>query len=691
MPGEASERETLVREIFEACVDLPVSDRRILLDRCDPEVRNEVEALLEADYLDKQRLRRLDQPELLPTDSVSEGEFVGRYEILQELGRGGMGVVHLARDTVLGRQLVLKFLSPAVAADDEARGRFAGEAKAASALDHPNICTVYDVGTTEAGSMYIAMAYYEGQTLKSRIAQGPFTIEEVADTALQILSGLGSAHDAGIVHRDVKPANVMMTPRGEAKLLDFGLAKTAGPGLTRTGIVMGTLAYMSPEQVLGKEVDATTDLWSTGVMMYEMLSGQRPFRADYDQAILYAIAHEEPERLEKVAPHVPAGLCEIVHDLLRKDPGSRPGSARAVAQRLAQWSSAPTGAVATKTGRRRRFMTVVLTSAVALSVASALLLWLGGSESVAVQDLMEEAIYYRSLEGPHNTRTAIERLREVVRRDSMNAAAHAKLAEAYVLLDDEVSESLARASLQRAMLLDSTLSEAHVSRGLILELYEWDWRGAEEAFQRAVSLDPLNASAHYELGWLQLRTGRTRQALGNLRRARSVDSGSILTLFGMGVGQYYSGDYGAASTSFQQLMRQAPGHYLAWAFLLMSYLEGGQFVDATSMLNRLADPSAFYRSDLGAYYFAASGVRQSAMEVLREAGDGLSAWQRARVFAALGEFDMAILELQGSMDDPPRAMIGLGIEPAFEPLRSDARFQEMLQRLGLSSGEETVR
>jgi tetratricopeptide (TPR) repeat protein len=324
-------------------------------------------------------------------------------------------------------------------------------------------------------------------------------------------------------------------------------------------------------------------------------------------------------------------------------------------------------------------------------VASALLLWFGKSEGVAVQELMEEALYFRSLEGQHNTRTAIERLREVVRRDSMNAAGHAKLAEAYVLLDDEVSESLARASLHRAISLDSMLSAAHVSRGLILELYDWDWRGAEDAFRKAITLDPLNASAHYELGWLQLRTGRTRQAVDNLRRARSVDSGAILTLFGLGIAQYYSGDYGAASRSFQQLMGQAPGHYVAWAFLLMSYLEGGQFVDATSMLNRLADPSAFYRSDLGAYYFAASGVRQSAMEVLREAGDGLSAWQRARVLAALGEFESAIQELEGSMDDPPRAMIGLGIEPAFEPLRSDPRFQEMLQRLGLSDGEQTAR
>jgi len=177
----------------------------------------------------------------------------------------------------------------------------------------------------------------------------------------------------------------------------------------------------------------------------------------------------------------------------------------------------------------------------------------------------------------------------------------------------------------------------------------------------------------------------------SMRRARSVDSGSILALYGIGIAQYYSGNSGDASRSLQQLMRQAPGHQYAWGVLMMTYLEGGQFVDATAMLNRIADPSPACRSDLGAYCFAKSGVRQSAMEVVEELGDSVSAWNRARVFAGLGESELAIGELQGYMDDPPREMIALAIEPAFEPLCGDRRFQEMLRDLGLSGEEGTSR
>jgi tetratricopeptide (TPR) repeat protein len=601
-----------------------------------------------------------------------------------------MGVVHLARDTALDRTLVLKFLSPSIASDEQARERFAREAKAASALDHPNICTVYDVGTTSAGSMYIAMAHYEGKTLSERIAEGSFTVDEVVDIALQVLSGLGRAHDAGIVHRDIKPANVILTNRGEVKLLDFGLAKTADVGLTRSGMMMGTLGYMAPEQIQGKEVDSRADLWSTGVMLYEMLSGQRPFRGEYDQAILYSIVNEEPARLEDISPEVPAPVCEVVHGLLQKDPDMRIESAQLVSGRLKNTGALPTAGdtVGPISKGRRKWFSVIGGLAVVGLILAALALWFGKSEGAAIQNLMAEGDYFRSLEGPQYTRMAIERFREVVRRDSTYAPGYAKLAEGYILLGDDESEPLARQALQTAMALDSTASEAHVSQGLVYELYDRDWSRAEAAFRRAITRDPTNEFAHYELGWLLLRTGHTQEGRDNLRRARSLNSSSVLTLYGAGISEYYTGQYDAAARTFLQAFRQERGHQFAFFFLVMSYLHGERFVEAAELVSGIPDPSSFYRSPGGAYYFAASGVRESAMQMMSELGRDISAWERAKVFAALEENDQAIEELEGVMDDPPIVMNALGIEPAFKPLHGDPRFREMMRRLGVLPGGE---
>jgi non-specific serine/threonine protein kinase len=247
---------------------------------------------------------------------------------LEKLGEGGMGVVYKAEDTKLGRIVALKFLPPHISADREEKKRFIHEAKAASKLDHKNICTVYEIDEAEDGRMFIAMAYYEGKTLKDKIQRGPLKLEGAMDTAIQVAEGLKEAHEKNIVHRDIKPANIMVTSKGQVKIMDFGLAKLTGrTKLTKTGTTLGTVAYMSPEQTRGDKFDHRSDIWSLGVMLYEMIAGQLPFKGDYDQAVAYSIVNEEPEPLARYKTGVPDELQRIVEKTLRKDKNTRYQSA----------------------------------------------------------------------------------------------------------------------------------------------------------------------------------------------------------------------------------------------------------------------------------------------------------------------------------------------------------------------------
>ena len=227
--------------------------------------------------------------------SQAPGSTLGPYEIRSQLGQGGMGVVYRAQDPRLDRQVAIKVLPPDLTRDATAKQRFLQEAKAASALDHLNICTIHEINETADGQLYLVMAHYEGETLKERIARGPLPLDDTIDIATQVGQGLAEAHGAGIVHRDIKPANLLVTKSGTVKILDFGLAKLAGSeGVTQTGTTVGTVAYMSPEQARGEEVDHRTDIWSLGVVLYEMVSGQQPFRGENLLSISGAIQHDPP-------------------------------------------------------------------------------------------------------------------------------------------------------------------------------------------------------------------------------------------------------------------------------------------------------------------------------------------------------------------------------------------------------------
>jgi class 3 adenylate cyclase len=251
------------------------------------------------------------------------GRTVRHYRILAHLGSGGMGAVYRARDERLERDVALKFLPDHLATQREARERLLVEARAVAALQHPNVCVIHDIGETDDGRPFIAMALCDGKTLKERLDRGALAIDEAVAIAAQIARGLAAAHAHGIVHRDVKPANIMIAGDDTVKLLDFGLAKMADASITRPGLTPGTIAYMSPEQVRGDAVDLRTDLWSLGIVLYEMLARVRPFRGATDRVLAQAILHDVLPALSTYRPDVPEALVRIVERLLRKDAATR--------------------------------------------------------------------------------------------------------------------------------------------------------------------------------------------------------------------------------------------------------------------------------------------------------------------------------------------------------------------------------
>jgi serine/threonine protein kinase/tetratricopeptide (TPR) repeat protein/Cdc6-like AAA superfamily ATPase len=324
------ERRERVEALFEAALDLPPGERAgFLHDACrgDDDLFREVSALLAGHAFDG---GIVDSPVNALAASIladpAPGEAIGPYRLLHELGRGGMGVVFAARDERLERTVALKFLPAHLYAHEPTKQRFLREARAASTLDHTNICTIHEIGE-HRGRFFIAMACYEGETLQAKIARGPLPLEVATAYARQIAAGLAAAHRVGIVHRDVKPPNVMITRDGVAKLLDFGIAKVGGTELTREGTTIGTLAYMSPEQLRGEPVDARSDLWSLGVLFHEMLAGRHPFAAENEQALVFRILTQEPAVLGLELPGLPAWADAAVHRALRKLPQERFGSA----------------------------------------------------------------------------------------------------------------------------------------------------------------------------------------------------------------------------------------------------------------------------------------------------------------------------------------------------------------------------
>jgi serine/threonine protein kinase/Flp pilus assembly protein TadD len=259
---------------------------------------------------------------------------ISHYKIVAEVGRGSMGVVYKARDTKLNRTVAMKFLAPSTVGTAEDRARFMNEARSAAAVSHPNICTIYEIDEAE-GHVFISMEFVDGRSLELMLASGPLEVAESLKIVTQIAEGLNEAHEKGVIHRDIKPGNIMVTGRGQAKIMDFGVAKSPSTSsITKAGTAIGTIAYMSPEQARGEALDHRTDIWSLGVVFYEMLAGVRPFRGDYEQSIIYGIQNEDPPPPMTLNPGVPMGLSQMTLNMIVKDRDLRIQNAKKLIEAL---------------------------------------------------------------------------------------------------------------------------------------------------------------------------------------------------------------------------------------------------------------------------------------------------------------------------------------------------------------------
>jgi len=375
-----------IQSSFDELVALNAGDRETRLAQLastNPELCRAVEALLAADARASVQLAPLDVAFVLdaraPTDALGlVGRTVSHFEVHELLGAGGMGVVYRADDTHLGRPVALKFLLPQYNFDDIAKSRFLREAHSAAALDHPNLCTIHEVGTSEDGWLFLAMPLYPGETLRARLVRnGSIPVHEALEIVRQIAEGLQAAHAMGIVHRDLKPGNIMLLPDGTVRILDFGLAKARDQSLTETGIMVGTVSYMAPEQIRGDAVDGRADLWALGVVLYEMLIGHTPFNAEQDIAIAHAILHDDPTFPSTHRANVPAAVEDLVLALLHKDPARRYATAADVLHDLARAETIGGEARHAARRRLRRARRIVSSRSGRIVVGGAVLLLIG--------------------------------------------------------------------------------------------------------------------------------------------------------------------------------------------------------------------------------------------------------------------------------------------------------------------------
>jgi len=496
--------------------------------------------------------------------AVTKGElFAGRYEILDELGRGGMGIVYKASDTKLKRIVALKFLPPELSIDPETKDRFVLEAQAAASLDHLSICIIHEIDEAD-GKPFISMAYIEGQTVRERIRTGPLPEDESLEIAIQVADGLEEAHKKGIIHRDIKPANVMITAKGGVKIMDFGLAKLSGARVTREGVVMGTLAYMSPEQLRGEPADPRSDIWSLGAVIYEMVTGSLPFPGDKDSLIVNGIQNAEAAPLSVRRPGISFELERIVKRALAKDPRERyqgAGEMKADLARLlrdlrggrTQSKTAvdlltviPFDNLADPDDRKREtrmignLVLTALSASGGLRVASEQRLFDGLKEighggertidrTVAVQlarrvggTKMVVGEFSRLGDRAILTSKILQvQTGEIVRSQRVEGSDPFAMAdELSGLILRDLGFLTAVAKGRRPTLVDLTTSSGE-AYGLYLEgldrYYRYDYTGAEESFRKAIAIDPGFALAYWRLAWMQLKFG-----MGDVRAAAAT-------------------------------------------------------------------------------------------------------------------------------------------------------------------------
>jgi serine/threonine protein kinase/Tfp pilus assembly protein PilF len=514
--------------------------------------------------------------------NIAPGTVIKHYEILSALGAGGMGEVYLAEDKRLGRKVAVKFLPAAVANDERARQRLLREARTAATLDHPNICAIYEVAE-EGDYNFIVLQYIEGETLAACLRRQRPDARQALAMAAQIADAMSEAHARGVIHRDIKPENIMLTTRQQVKVLDFGLAKVlrdpgifegeaeTGSMLSIPGTVMGTVPYMSPEQVRGEELDCRSDIFSFGTVLYEMLSGRRPFEARSTAEVISAILTRDPSPISSLG-HSDRGEEELLRKCLEKDAALRyqtmaeliadlerirleyeSGQVRAPVETSSKLMPAVT---APKQTRFRRYSLEMALAVIVLAGAAAIYVVssrtqkpaasLGGkTTNTAAYDAYVRGKVNVSSENPADNEAAIKLFEQAVAADPNFAAAYAELARAYSIKarffapvpEKKKLNEEAEVDVEKALALDPNLAEGYFARGLILwtPYKRFPHEQAVQAYKRAIELNPNLDEAHHQLGFVYLHIGLLDKGQRELEKALAINPGNSLARYRLGV------------------------------------------------------------------------------------------------------------------------------------------------------------
>jgi len=523
----------------------------------------------------------------MPFMNIATGTLIKHYEILSALGAGGMGEVYLAEDKRLGRKVAIKFLPAEVATDERARQRLLREAKTAATLDHPNICAIYEVAE-EGSYSFIVLQYIEGETLAARLKRGLPEVREALAIAAQVADALAEAHARGVIHRDVKPENIMLTTRRQVKVLDFGLAKMlhdpgilgdaaeTGSMLSIPGMVMGTVPYMSPEQVRGEELDCRSDIFSFGTVLYELLSGRRPFEARSTAEVISAILTREPSPISSLG-RSDGGEEQLLMKCLGKDPALRYQTMGDLISDLEQirreyeterfTPKAKTAGVkpkpaitgpevsrfpVSKLGLGALVASIVLVLAAGVYVYSSRTVKRPPASGAALMTANSAAYdaYMRGMvkvssENPPDNQDAIRLFEQAVVADPNFASAYAELSRAYtikaryVASDTERKKSYedAEVAVDKALAIDPDLAEGHFARGLILwtPYKRFPHEQAVQSYRRAIELNPDFDEAHHQLGFVYLHIGLLDKGRAELEKALAINPGNTLARYRLGV------------------------------------------------------------------------------------------------------------------------------------------------------------
>ena len=787
-------------------------------------------------------------------------ENISHFRIIEKLGEGGMGVVYKAMDLRLDRPVALKFLPENMLQDAQALERFRREARAASALNHPGICTIYDIGE-QGGRGFIAMEFIDGETLRSHIQGKALPLGEVLRLGIQIAEALEVAHGEGIIHRDIKPANIFVTKRGQAKVLDFGLAKLVRKGVAAgdagadgdatdstsiVGIISGTPSYMSPEQVRGDALDPRTDIFSLGLLLYEMATGRQAFSGRTGGVVIEAVLTRSPVPARSINPEIPPKLEEIINKALHKDREQRyqhAGEIRAELQRLERGSD--TGAITVgiagessrtassgelpssgeerartateKTGgpRTERVSKVIdslavlpfenassdpeheyLSDGIAGSLVNTLasvpklrvmaqstmfrykgrhidpqtvgrelkvravltgrIMQSGGSLRIgtelvdvatgsqlwgaqydrkpgdifAIQDDISNEIseklrlkltraekkrltkrqtddaeaYRLYLKGRHHWNRwteegfykAIEYFEQAVEKDPSYALAYTGIADSYVLLGwnsylpPKDAFPKGKMAAMKALRLDPDLGEGHTPQAAVLWLYDWQWREAQEEFQRSLALNPAHPTASHWYAEYLMTMGRHEEAIGRMKSSQELDPLSLIISVAIGWAHYMAGKYDEAIEQLRRTVEMEPNYPVTYWILGLVLRKLGRYEEAIAEGEKgvkLSGGSPLMNAAL-AQTLASASRKKEAMQILEELTNlGTQRYVAPYFFAGihigLGEDERAMEHLEKSYEEHSHWLIYLHIDPSMDGLRGDPRFRDLLRRVGL--------